>query len=93
MSCTSVIFLLRLELSQGFNWNPDFKEALAPRYTRPSSAFLQPASTPSTARSRMDAGMDVFCAYRGYKSTALPFLSRCFFGTEIEMESEMEQII
>lgn len=59
MSCTSVIFLLRLELSQGFNWNPDFKEALAPRSTRPSSAFLQPSPlTPSTARCRMDAGMD-----------------------------------
>lgn len=30
MSCTSVIFLVRLELSQGFNWNPDFKETLHP---------------------------------------------------------------
>lgn len=30
MSCTSVIFLVRLELSQGFNWNPDFKEPLHP---------------------------------------------------------------
>lgn len=28
MSCTSVIFLVHLELSQGFNWNPDFKETL-----------------------------------------------------------------
>lgn len=36
MSCTSVIFLVRLELSQGFNWNPDFKETLGPSSSPPS---------------------------------------------------------
>lgn len=36
MSCTSVIFLVRLELSQGFNWNPDFKETLGPSSSSPS---------------------------------------------------------
>lgn len=36
MSCTSVIFLVRLELSQGFNWNPDFKETLGPSNSPPS---------------------------------------------------------
>lgn len=36
MSCTSVIFLVRLELSQGFNWNPDFKETLCPSSSPPS---------------------------------------------------------
>lgn len=35
MSCTSVIFLVRLELSQGFNWNPDFKETLGPSSSPP----------------------------------------------------------
>lgn len=43
MSCTSVIFLVRLELSQGFNWNPDFKETLNPS-TPPSP---QTNSTPA----------------------------------------------
>lgn len=42
MSCTSVIFLVRLELSQGFNWNPDFKGTLY------SSAPLLPFQTNST---------------------------------------------
>lgn len=41
MSCTSVIFLVRLELSQGFNWNPDFKETL-----HPSNPPLQTRPTP-----------------------------------------------
>lgn len=36
MSCTPVIFLVRLELSQGFNWNPDFKETLGPSSSTPS---------------------------------------------------------
>lgn len=45
MSCTLVIFLVRLELSQGFNWNPDFKETLHPS-TPPSP---QPSSTPALA--------------------------------------------
>lgn len=40
VSCTSVIFLVRLELSQGFNWNPDFKETLSP------SSNPLPNSTP-----------------------------------------------
>lgn len=35
MSCTSVIFLVRLELSQGFNWNPDFKETPQPIQATP----------------------------------------------------------
>lgn len=43
MSCTSVIFLVRLELSQGFNWNPDFKETVHP--STPTS--LQTNSTPA----------------------------------------------
>lgn len=43
MSCTSVIFLVRLELSQGFNWNPDFKATLHPS-TPPSP---QTNSTPA----------------------------------------------
>lgn len=43
MSCTSVIFLVRLELSQGFNWNPDFKETLGPSSKPPTSPFSIPA--------------------------------------------------
>ena len=42
MSCTSVIFLVRLELSQGFNWNPDFK-----RNPRPIQRPPHPNSTPA----------------------------------------------
>ena len=37
MSCTSLIFLVRLELSQGFNWNPDFKDSLAPSSNPPQT--------------------------------------------------------
>lgn len=47
MSCTSVIFLVRLELSQGFNWNPDFKETPQPiQATPPSPSARQPLPLP-----------------------------------------------
>ena len=50
MSCTSVIFLLRLELSQGFNWNPDFKETLGPSSSPPSQLhpWLDPLNVHGT---------------------------------------------
>lgn len=47
MSCTSVIFLVRLELSQGFNWNPDFKETPQPiQATPPPAAPSDPLPPP-----------------------------------------------
>lgn len=46
MSCTSVIFLVRLELSQGFNWNPDFKESFAPSSSSPPHPHPWPFQTP-----------------------------------------------
>lgn len=45
MSCTSVIFLVRLELSQGFNWNPDFKESFAPSSSSPPHPHPWPSQT------------------------------------------------
>lgn len=45
MSCTSVIFLVRLELSQGFNWNLDFKETLHPSNPPFTPDQLHPCST------------------------------------------------
>lgn len=46
MSCTSVIFLVLLELSQGFNWNPDFKESFAPSSSSPPHPHPWPFQTP-----------------------------------------------
>lgn len=83
MSCTSVIFLLRLELSQGFNWNPDFKEALAPPF-HPPLLCLSPARVhslhPPLAAEWMQVWTHCICAYSGgYKTTVLLISSQCFF--------------